>query len=233
MRVDERMTKNICCCRSDESLAAAARQLWDNDCGCLPVLDRRGQLRGMITDRDICMAAMTTGKPLAELRVGDAMAKDVACARPSESLQDAELTMRSRAVRRLPVLDEQNHVIGLLTCNDLFRWVDDGGANVGTHHDAVHLVRTLATIGRTRRPQAVKVVAHHNGVASAPPSSLSPSSVSQFSVSQRSVSQSSGSSPSSAPTPARHRQTAAATAPAVPPDDAFASAAATVSPPRA
>lgn len=177
MRVDERMTKNICCCRSDESLAVAAKRLWDSDCGCLPVVDKRGNLHGMITDRDICMAAMTTGKPLAELRIADAMAKDVACVRPTESLHEAELTMRMRAVRRLPVVDDQNRVIGLLTCNDLFRWVDDGGSNSGNSYDAVHLVRTLATIGRGRRPVTSGIVGSTNSGAAdrALPSVATPS----------------------------------------------------------
>jgi hypothetical protein len=41
-------------------------------------------------------------------------------------------------------------VIGMLTCNDLCRWVDDGGSNGSQHHDAVHLVGTLATVGKPR-----------------------------------------------------------------------------------
>jgi CBS-domain-containing membrane protein len=143
------MTKQICSCRGDESLAVAARQLWDRDCGSMPVVDDRGHVRGMITDRDICMAALTTGRPLTELRVRDAMGKDVATTRPGDSLHEAEMIMRSRRVRRLPVLDEQNRVIGILSCNDLVRWVDDGGANGSTSHDAVHLMRTMATVGQS------------------------------------------------------------------------------------
>ncbi len=150
MRVDEQMTKNVATCKTGDSLARAAKQLWDCDCGSMPVVDDRRRVLGMITDRDICMAALTTGKSLADLRVRDAMAKDVASMRPSESVREAELVMRARGVRRLPVLDDQNRLIGLLCCNDLVRWVDDGGANGTTVQDAVHLLRTLATVGRPR-----------------------------------------------------------------------------------
>lgn len=167
MRVEERMTKDICCCRTEDSLATAARQLWDRDCGCLPVVDDRGHVLGMITDRDICMAAMTTGKALTELLVAYAMARNVAVTRPSDSLHEAEMIMRARSVRRLPVLDEQNRVIGILSCNDLFRWVDDDRANGAAVHDAFHLARTLAAVGRSQGPRTLRALARSNGAATA------------------------------------------------------------------
>lgn len=160
MQVHEKMSKNVAHCSADTTLAQAARKLWDCDCGALPVVDERSHVVGMITDRDICMAAMTTGKPLGALRVADAMAKDVVTANTMASLQDAELQMRAHAVRRLPVLDDQDRLIGLLSCNDLIRWVDDSSAPVSRERDATHLLRTLATIGRTRRSQGVRVISH-------------------------------------------------------------------------
>jgi CBS domain-containing protein len=156
MHVDERMTKNLSTCRPEDTLAVAARQMWDSDCGCLPVVDEHGHLRGMVTDRDVCMAAMTTGRPLSELRVALAMAVDVATAMAADSLHDAELTMRRRGVRRLPVVDDQHRVIGVLSCNDLVRCVDDGSGHGPSERDAAHLVRTLANIGRSRRAQATE-----------------------------------------------------------------------------
>lgn len=150
MQVSERMTKNVYTCRVDDSLEHAARLLWEHDCGCLPVVGEHGQLHGMITDRDICMAAYTTGERLAELQVREAMAIDIASLSANHNLRDAELMMRDRGVRRLPVLDEEGRVIGLLTCNDLTRWVDDAGTIGRQQHDAVHLVRTLAIVGQPR-----------------------------------------------------------------------------------
>ncbi len=174
MFVEEQMMKNIRSCRTSDSLATAAKVLWDNDCGCVPVIDDDDRLHGMLTDRDICMAAFTTGKSLAELQVGDVMAKDVASTWPSESLEEAELTMRVHAVRRLPVLDEQNRLVGLLTCNDLIRWVDDGGANGSVRHAAVHLVHTLATIGRSRQAQPDCAVPARDRLPQSAPASSTP-----------------------------------------------------------
>lgn len=150
MHVSEQMTKPVWTCRIDDSLEHAARLLWEHDCGCLPVTGEHGHLHGMITDRDICMAGMTTGKPLGALWAGAAMAKDVVTTRPTESVHEAEMRMRARSVRRLPVIDDQDRLVGMLSCNDLVQWVDAGKAAGATERDSSHLLRTLATIGRTR-----------------------------------------------------------------------------------
>lgn len=154
MRVDERMSKTIHSCRSGDSLATAAKAMSEHDCGCVPVVDDRGHVLGMLTDRDICMAALTSGLSLQALLVDKFMTVNVASARPSDSLVGAEMVMRARGVRRLPVLDDQDRIIGMLSCNDLLRWVDDGGTNGVTHHDAVHLVRTLAMVGKPKAAAA-------------------------------------------------------------------------------
>lgn len=146
MNVVDRMTHVVFTCRRDDTLEHAARLLWDHDCGCLPVVGEHGHLHGMITDRDICMAAYTSGRPLADLLVLESMAIDPASVRPEDSLADAELAMRHHAVHRLPVLDEQGRVIGILTSNDLLQRVDGT-----TDAEVAHLMTTLASIGRPRR----------------------------------------------------------------------------------
>lgn len=152
MRIDERMRKNIKTCRQDDSLASAARLLWEHDCGCVPVIDERGHVEGMLTDRDICMAAYTSGRTLNDLQVGSAMARDIATVQSTETVREAELMMRSRGVRRLPVVDGQNRLLGLVTLNDICRWVTDGGANGHTQDSAAHLLGTLAAVGKPRTP---------------------------------------------------------------------------------
>jgi CBS domain-containing protein len=121
MRVEQLMARPVQCCRPEDSLARAAQLMWDHDCGCLPVCGGDGITRvvGIITDRDICMRALFQGKPLQELRVSEAMAKQVHVCRPSESLADAEKTMREARIRRLPVVDEQNALVGMISLADL------------------------------------------------------------------------------------------------------------------
>jgi CBS-domain-containing membrane protein len=95
--------------------------MWTYDCGSLPVIDTDGAQRivGMITDRDICMSALFKGRPLNELIVSDAMAKDVKTCRPTDSLSAAERIMRDAQIRRLPVVDNDGALVGMLTLADL------------------------------------------------------------------------------------------------------------------
>jgi CBS domain-containing protein len=151
MQVSEQMTATVHTCHHEDSLNLVAQRLWEQDCGSLPVVDGNGRVCGMITDRDVCMAAYTTGQRLSDLTVGDVMATHVASIHPGQTLRDAELVMRGQGARRLPVVDDDNFLQGIITCNDLIRWVDDGGSAGKLHHDAVHLVRTLAMIGKPRR----------------------------------------------------------------------------------
>jgi CBS domain-containing protein len=157
MHVEARMTPEPVVCRPEDSLDTAASRMRDGDCGCLPVVDADGRVVGMVTDRDICMTALTTAATLAEVRVARAMTRHVATTRPLDSLEDAEYTMRQHQVRRLPVVDDRARVIGMLSCHDLLRSVAENGdhGRDGSHtapheHAATHLVGTLVAIGRSR-----------------------------------------------------------------------------------
>jgi len=123
MRVHELMTQQIQSCRPDDSLELAAQLMWDHDCGCIPVCAGDGASRtiGVITDRDICMGALFQGRPLRELRVSDAMARRLLACRPQDTLAEAEKAMRDARIRRLPVLDDQGSLIGMLSLADLAR----------------------------------------------------------------------------------------------------------------
>ncbi|MCI0617634.1 CBS domain-containing protein, partial [bacterium] len=67
MKVEQLMTGNVHVCHPQDTLSTAAEKMWTYDIGCLPVMDDSEQPIGMITDRDICMAAYTQGRSLAEI----------------------------------------------------------------------------------------------------------------------------------------------------------------------
>jgi CBS domain-containing protein len=123
MRIEQLMTKLPKSCQSGDTLGEAAQLMWDHDCGCLPVTADDGSQRviGMITDRDICMAALSHGEPLKGIRVGDAMATDVWACNPGDSPCEAEAIMREARVRRLPVVDEADQLLGLISLADIAR----------------------------------------------------------------------------------------------------------------
>jgi CBS-domain-containing membrane protein len=104
----------------------------------------------MITDRDICMAAHFQGGPLHALKVKDAMSKSVLACKPSDTIADAESTMRSNQVRRLPVVDEENRVVGILSLNDI---AVEAAIEAGAKKREVKLNEVGRTLGDVCRPR--------------------------------------------------------------------------------
>ncbi len=123
MRVSELMNTEIRTCAASDTLDLAAQRMWSNDCGCLPVIDaeKRDQVVGIITDRDICMSALFQGKPLSGLHVADAMARNVKTCRQTDTTGSAGTVMREARIRRLPVVNDDGRLVGLLSLADLAR----------------------------------------------------------------------------------------------------------------
>lgn len=126
MRVSDLMTMGVKSCRGEDTLHRAAQIMWENDCGCVPVADSGGFMTGIITDRDIAMAAYLQGKPLDAMRVDSVAAKAVFAVRESDSVEAAEEIMRQKQVRRIPVLDREGRMKGLISLGDIARHQPSG-----------------------------------------------------------------------------------------------------------
>ena len=121
MKVRELMSTDVKSCPEYSTLNTAAQIMWDNDIGCLPVVDGEGRIIGMLTDRDICMSAYLEGVPLTGAGVTQAMSKRVISCRPEDEIAVAERLMRENQVHRLPVLDPEGRVVGVISLNDIAR----------------------------------------------------------------------------------------------------------------
>jgi CBS domain-containing protein len=106
-------------CSADTDLATVAKIMWDADCGTVPVLNEERKVIGMITDRDICIAAATRSTEPANLRVRDVIAGPVHTCLVGDDVRTVLNTMAERRVRRLPVLDRQQRLVGIISVNDL------------------------------------------------------------------------------------------------------------------
>jgi CBS domain-containing protein len=155
VKVSELMTRDVKSCALEETLNAAARIMWDHDCGCVPVLDASRQLAGIVTDRDLSMAAYTQGLPLGAIPVERAMSGRVITCAPGDSVAMAHRLMRSHEVHRLPVVDSAGAVIGILSLSDLAHHARNGlrGAAAVKSQHAAEIFETVAAI-RRRRPAA-------------------------------------------------------------------------------
>ncbi len=121
MRVSELMTRGVRTCRAEDTLNTVARDMWDGDCGCVPVVDAAGRPIAMVTDRDICMAAFLTGEPLYKIPVKSAASQAMYTVHDTDSVDAASTVMRDKKVRRLAVTDEGGMLVGVLSAADLVR----------------------------------------------------------------------------------------------------------------
>jgi CBS domain-containing protein len=118
MKVKDLMTTDVKCCAEYSTLNTAAQMMWENDIGCVPVIDKDGHATGMLSDRDICMSAYIQGVPLTGALVTSAMSKEVFSCAPEADLTAAEKLMREKQIHRLLVIDAERHPVGLISLND-------------------------------------------------------------------------------------------------------------------
>jgi CBS domain-containing protein len=123
MRAQDWMIRDVRTCRPETSLNDAANEMWQGNCGILPVVDADRKLVGVITDRDVCMGAYTQGRVLSDLPVRNSMSRAVFACRPSDPIEDVIRCMADHQVRRVPVVDAKGGLVGILSLDDLARHV--------------------------------------------------------------------------------------------------------------
>jgi CBS domain-containing protein len=161
MKVQSLMTRQVETCDPATNLSATAMIMWRKDCGVVPVVDGRGIFVGIVTDRDICMATATRHCPPEGLTAGDVMTRSVFSVRPEDDVRVALETMRMQKVRRLPVIDGEDRLQGMLSINDL---VLAAHAHGGRHHAGIAAEEVLEALQgicehRASSPQPHEVLA--------------------------------------------------------------------------
>jgi len=151
MRAQDLMTSPAVTCHVNDPLYVAAQKMWDHDCGALVVVNDEGRVTGMITDRDICMAAYTQARRLDELLVNGAMAKHVITVGPNRPVSEVEQLMATHRIRRIPVVDDNETLQGLISLNDLA--IEAAQPDTRMKHAAAKIAHTLAAVCRPRIPR--------------------------------------------------------------------------------
>lgn len=121
MKVRDIMTVAVYTCQPDTDLGTVAGLMWDHDCGFVPVIDASGAAVGLITDRDICMAAATRRLAPDRIAASQAMSQSVRACLPDDSVSEALEMMKHFKVRRLPVIDPHGYLAGVVSMNDITR----------------------------------------------------------------------------------------------------------------
>ncbi len=122
MKISEIMTRNVRLLKPEQTLREAASLMADIDAGSLPVGDN-DRLVGMITDRDIVIRAVAKGLS-ADTPVADIMTKELLYCSDTDDLNEVARNMGKAQVRRLPVIDRDKRLVGIVSLGDLAR-VDD------------------------------------------------------------------------------------------------------------
>jgi CBS domain-containing protein len=142
------MTSPVMTCSPHDDVNDVAQLFWDTNCGSLPVVDESGVLLGMLTDRDICMAAYTQGRRLPDISVASAMSARVYTASPDDSLQRVLEIMADSQVHHVPIVDADRRVVGIISLTDVARWVQSSPARSNEVQSAA--LSTIAAIAAPR-----------------------------------------------------------------------------------
>lgn len=118
MKVKQMMHKGVEWVSPDMPLSAIAKKMQQFDIGAVPV-GENDRLIGMVTDRDIALRALANGKDISKLTARDVMSKGVTWCHASDDVNQAASVMESKQIRRLPVIDENKRMVGMLSLGDI------------------------------------------------------------------------------------------------------------------
>ena len=128
MQAREIMTDNPVCCTPMDTIHAAARQMKENNCGVLPVVDNldNKKLLGLVTDRDLVCRVLADGADCSIATVQQAMTSGkLWTVNPTSSVDEVLEKMEEGQVRRIPVVDEQGFVTGIISTADIALELDE------------------------------------------------------------------------------------------------------------
>ena len=137
MQVKDVMTQSPASCHAEATLAVAGNQMLEGRFGVLPVVDEHGKAVGMVTDRDIARAAVTRQRNAAHIAVHEIMSQELLSCHPDDEIDAALGKMVDHCLRRLPVVDADGLLVGILSIEDVaLRAVDaDQGISRGDFFD--------------------------------------------------------------------------------------------------
>lgn len=158
MNVEQIMTKDVATCGPDDTLNNAARIMWERDCGFVPIAEPgpTRRLVGVVTDRDLCMAAYTRGRRLGDVRIGEVMSTEVRSCKPADDVAQAEATMREAQVHRLPVVDDADQLLGVISLADVAR---EAAREAGSKRQEVTVAEIGETLAAIRQPREIAATA--------------------------------------------------------------------------
>jgi len=138
------------------NLGEAAELMWKGNCGFLPVVDDEEKVCGVVTDRDICIALGTRNQRAGEVHVGEVMQQKVYACNPEDDIHVALQSMRDGHVRRLPVVDHQGKLAGVVSMDDILLHAEASSFGNEPELSANEVVHTYRWIMKKELPVKMK-----------------------------------------------------------------------------
>jgi CBS domain-containing protein len=132
--------KKICAIESDQSLLTAAKMMAEHKVGSL-LVNKNGKFQGIITERDFAFKIAANNLNLENTKIEQVMTRDIITINHNATAQEALQVMTQKRVRHLPVYDDDNHFLGLLSIGDLAKWVSC--RYVEKHDEVEHLYQYI------------------------------------------------------------------------------------------
>ena len=119
MKVKDCMCGDICICTPDNSVCDCSKLMNEKHIGCVPVCDLENNIVGLVTDRDIVLRCIACDKDPKNTKLSEIMTCNICCCKPEQDILDVEDEMCKTQVRRIPVVDDNNKIVGILSLGDL------------------------------------------------------------------------------------------------------------------
>lgn len=162
MKVKDVMVGTPASCTTETNLGAAVEVLWNQNCGILPVVNEEEKVIGVVTDRDMCIALGTRNRLPGDINVGDVMTKKIFSCKPNDDIRIALTTMAQARVRRLPVVDNDERLEGIVSMDDVVLHSEARSAarpSDLSHNDVVETLKKLC------RPELPRIVLQSSAAA--------------------------------------------------------------------
>jgi CBS domain-containing protein len=156
MKVNNAMVRSPISCGPESNLGVAAELLWKQNCGILPVVDPQRKVVGVMTDRDMCIALGTRNRLPGQILVKEVMRPKVHTCQVDDDVHSALETMAKERVRRLPVINSQGILQGILSMDDVVLHSEAAGQVDASGLTQKDVVETLKRIYRPQVPHVLE-----------------------------------------------------------------------------
>ncbi len=127
MKVKDCMCYEVCCVKPETKINEVAKLMSQNHIGSVPVCDNQNKVCGIVTDRDIILRTIACDKDCKTTKVSDIMTCNVCTCNENDDMVKAENIMSQNQIRRLPVCDQNNKIVGILTFGDIAQNIEELG----------------------------------------------------------------------------------------------------------